>query len=152
MFQAAADLLLQFAKSAVGTDSAGRQLFTWWNQVPGNIQSPYNVIAGAINGPLKEYAKNARGYVQRQDGREVWDICRRPVDGCPFLPETHRPDYGHFFHAAWCLVGPDGLPVDDAGNLLTIPPKGAWKLNVQSAEVHMASGHWYVETVPANRA
>lgn len=151
MFQAAADLMLQFAQAAVGTDAVGRQLYTWWNQVPADRHSAYNVIAGAINGPLKEYVKNARGYVDRQDGREVWDIYRRPVGGCPYLAEAYRPDSGHFFFAAWCLPGPDGLPVDDAGNLMTVPPKGARKLNVISAEIHMSSGHWYVETVPVSK-
>lgn len=151
MFQSAADLLLQFAQAAVGTDADGRQLFTWWNQVPGDRHSAYNLIAGAVNGPLKENAKNLRGYVDRQDGREVWDIYRRPVGGCPYLPEAFRPDAGLFFYAAWCLPGPDGLPVDDAGNLMTAPPNGCRKLSVVNSEIHMVSGHWYVETLPVSK-
>lgn len=149
MFADAARILLGFADSAFGTDSGGRQLFTWWNQTPNEKPSAYNVIAAAVNGPLKTTAKNARGYVDRNDGTEVWLVYREAVNGRPFLPATHQPKYSMSFYSAFCLANADGLPVDDVGNILTIPPDGKKKHVIQSAEVHMISGHWHIETIPA---
>ncbi|RYD38934.1 MAG: hypothetical protein EOP87_00225 [Verrucomicrobiaceae bacterium] len=149
MFAAASRILLGFADAAFGTDVESRRLFTWWNQTPTEKPSAYNVIAAAVQGPLKQWAKNSRGYVDRQAGTDVWLIYREDVNGRPFLPASHEPKWGMHFFAAMCLVNTDGLPVDDVGNILTIPPEGKKKYVVTSAEVHMVTAHWHIETEAA---
>lgn len=147
-FAAAANILLSAADRMFSTDGDGLQLFTWWNQVPGNMQTPYNVVAAAVNGPLRENAKAAHGFVERDSGREVFDVYRRSINGRPFLPANRKPEHGHFFWSAMCIPGPDGYPVDADGNQLTIPPKDARKYRVENAETHLVAAHWHVEAEP----
>lgn len=149
MFHPAARIFLSFADRALGTSSDGLQLFTWWNQVPDDRQSPYNVVAAAVNGPLKEMAKAAHGFTERDTGRIVFNIYRESINGRPFLPTNRKPERGHFFWAAMCIPGPDGYPVDADGNRLTLKPGDALKYGVDSAETHLVAAHWNVEATPA---
>ena len=149
-FQPAARLILSVVDSMFCTAGDGLRLFTWWNQVPGDMQSPYNVIAAAMNGPLKENAKAGHGFIERDSGREVFDVYRESINGRPFLPANRKPEHGHYFWSAMCIPGADGYPIDDDGNRLTIPPKDAAKYCVDSAETHLVAAHWHVEATPAS--
>lgn len=148
-FHPAARFLLSMADLAYASSEDGRKLFTWWDQVPNERSTPRNVIAAAVNGPLKESARAARGFTERADGREVFNVFRETINGRPGLPPGRKPQRGHFFEAAMCLPGADGLPVDEDGNVLTLAPPGASKFRVDSAETHLAAAHWNVEAMPA---
>lgn len=143
--KAAARLLLQAADGFFCTDDSGLKMFVWFQQVAGDRQSAYNVVAGAVNGPLKEMAKLARGYSERATGTEIFDVFRESVNGRPFLPSGRKPERGMFFQAAMCIEGVDGSPIDSDGNRLEIPPKDAVKYEIMSAEAHLVSPHWTVE-------
>lgn len=145
MFHPAARLLLSMADICFATPDSGLKLFTWWDQVPDDRTSQRNVIAAAIEGPLKESLKAARGFLERDAGRVVFNIYREPVNGRPCLPPGREPQEGHYFEAAMCVPGADGLPCDTDGNLLTLAPPGAKKYRVESVETHLAAAHWSLE-------
>lgn len=149
-FASLAKSLLSFADSAVCSDASSRRLFTWWVQLPKERDAPKTVIAAAVNGPLRESAQAAHGFVERVIGREVFNVFCQPVNGRPYLPENRKPERGHTFQSAMCLVGSNGMPVNDAGEVMTVAPIDAAKFRVVSCERHpQVSSHWHVEADPA---